>query len=459
MNAIRKPRAAPSAPERAWSLLASRPHFALALGIAGVLCAEAARGRSTTGFASFFPVAQAALAGAALFVAWRAQERLELRRLLLLAVLFQVGWIAVHLALGVRADDDSAIVYPSDGQRLLHGDYPHSVYPSGAVVLFALETWLGAGATRVSNAFLMILPQVTAVAAIWRLNTRRSRWFATFVALWPLNAFYWEFRYELAPTAALVFGLLCAQRERWAVAGAWFGLGAALKWTPGISLIGIALWLIGRRAWSSAIAHVAAGATVFAAVDLPFAVWRPAAFFAAYSWQARRGMIAESVFYLPLRLLGLARVDTVPYAAAVRPAWADSAALAVQALVIAGLLCMLAYARRRSDAVALAALLAAAFLLTNRVFSAQFLVTILAAWAVAGSLVACTRRQQLTIGILAAGATVGNVLVYPAQAALWTGWSAAMFLCACGVTVALVVLAAAGGRDVSAGHPIAAVRS
>jgi hypothetical protein len=446
VNAFREAPTAAATAERAWTFLVSRPHFALGLGMAGSLTVEAARGSSTTGFAPTFAIIQAAVAGAALFVAWRAQERLELRRLLVLAVLFQVGWIAVHLALGVRADDDSAIVYPRDGRSLLHGDYPHSVYPSGAVLLFALETWLGGGSTRVSNAFLMILAQLTIVTAIWRLNTRWSAWFAALVALWPLNAFYWEFRYDLAPTSALVLGLLFAQRGRWAAAGAFFGLGAALKWTAGIALIGIACWLVCRRARNSAIAHIAAGATVFAALNLPFLLWRPAAFFAAYSWQAKRGLIAESLFYLPLRSIGLARVQTAPYLPAVRPGWADSAAVAVQGLVIVGLLFLLAYVRHRSDAVALAALLAAAFLLTNRVFSAQFLVTLLATWAVAGSLVVRTRRQQLIIGAVAAGATVGNVLVYPAQAAHWTAWSAALFLCACSVTVALVVLATGSRR-------------
>lgn len=79
----------------------------------------------------------------------------ELRRLLLLAVLFQI----------------------------VDRDYPPSVYPSGAVLLFALETWLGGAPTRVSNGFLMILPPLTAGAAIWRLDTRRSGWFAALVAL------------------------------------------------------------------------------------------------------------------------------------------------------------------------------------------------------------------------------------------------------------------------------------
>jgi hypothetical protein len=115
--------------------------------------------------------------------------------------------------------------------------------------------------------------------------------------------------------------------------------------------------------------------------------------------------------------------------------------------VIAGLLVAVANAQRGPDAVALAALLPAAFLLTNRVFSAQFLVFLLAVWAVAGSLVARTRREQLAIGAMAAGATLGNVLVYPAQAVHWALWSGVLFLFACAVTLALVMLAVVPARE------------
>ena len=434
------------------------PHLVLATGAAAVLAVEAARGSSTRGFPILFPIAQAALAGGALLVAWRSQERLELRRVLLLAVLFQAGWIAVHLGLGVQADGDSAYVYPSQGRTLLHGDYPHSEYPPGAVLLFALDTWLGGGSTRVSHAFLMIIPQLVALAALWHLNTRWSRWFAALVALWPLNAFFWEFRYDLAPTAALVLGLLLAQRGQWSSAGASLGLGAALKWLPALSLGGIVFWLVCRGRRREAAVHLAAGAGVFALVNLPFLLWRPGAFATAYS-QAGRGITGESLAYLPLRLLGLARIDTEIYYPAVRPAWADAAAVAVQALVIAGVFVAVAYARRRPQAVALAALLPVAFLVTNRVFSAQFLVLMLAAWAVAGSLVVRTRGEQLAIGVIAAGATVGNVFIYPAQGALWAMWSGVLFLCACTVTAALIVLATARRREPFAAAPDPARRA
>ena len=48
-----------------------------------------------------------------------------------------------------------------------------------------------------------IQTNVGAVAAIWALRTRTTPWLAALVALWPMNAFFWEFRFDLVPTALL----------------------------------------------------------------------------------------------------------------------------------------------------------------------------------------------------------------------------------------------------------------
>jgi hypothetical protein len=53
------------------------------------------------------------------------------------------------------------------------------------------------------------------------------------------------------------------------------------------------------------------------------------------------------------------------------------------------------------------------FLLTNRVFSSQFLVLLVAVWAVAAALVVVSAREQLAVGIAMAGATFANALVHP----------------------------------------------
>ena len=45
----------------------------------------------------------------------------------------------------------------------------------------------------------MIPFHVACVAAVLATRTRLSVWLAAFVGLWPLNAYYWEFKFDLVP--------------------------------------------------------------------------------------------------------------------------------------------------------------------------------------------------------------------------------------------------------------------
>jgi hypothetical protein len=92
--------------------------------------------------------------------------------------------------------------------------------------------------------------------------------------------------------------------------------------------------------------------------------------------------------------------------------------------------------------VALAALTPAVFLLTNRVFSSQFLVLLVAVWAFAAALVVGSEREQLAVGLGIAGATFANALVHPYELPFaWQLASLVMFVLAVGVTAWLVVRA------------------
>jgi hypothetical protein len=79
-----------------------------------------------------------------------------------------------------------------------------------------------------------------------------------------------------------------------------------------------------------------------------------------------------------------------------------------------GTIVLAARLRHRSGAaIAVAALAPALFLLTNRIFSPQFLVPLFAAWAIAAVLLVRTKREQLAVGIAMATASTANAFVYP----------------------------------------------
>jgi hypothetical protein len=384
-----------------------------------VLVFEAFRGSQTIGTAEIWPILQALVAAAALGVAWRRQELLRLRPVAALAVCFELGWIALHLALGVHSDFDSAIVYPREGNALLHGTYPASEYPPGATLLFALEALVSGGSgegVRTAHAFLMVPFEVATFVGIWMLRTRYSAWLATLVALWPLNAFYSEFKFDPAPTAALVVGLVLAYRERWSLAGVALGFGAALKWTPGLAAAGLVLWLLCSRRRREAARHAAGFAGAFLLVNVPFLLVWPHAVLHAYRAQQMRGITGESWPYLALRLVGRAELPPggAIWSGALVPHWAVSASTAVQvALVLAAFAVLVKVRGFLPAGVAVAALIPVVFLLANRTFSPQYLVTILAAWAVAAALLVRNRYEQLAITAPMLGATLANVLVYP----------------------------------------------
>ncbi len=391
---------------------------------------------------------RAAVALGCLVAAWAGQQRLRLTPVLGLAALLGAGWLVLHLALGVEPDQDLGF-YAEDGRSLLDGTYPRSEYPTAAVGLFALETWLGGSPPHVVHALVMLGFHLVTVVAIWSVGTRWSAWLATFVAIWPLNLFHWELRYDLAPTALLVVALALALRRRWSGAGVAFGVGTALKWSPAVAFVSMLAWVLARgdRSRNVLVRFAGSFACAFAVLTVPFLLWAPWDVLAAYGLQGDRGTTGESLWYLPLALLGLASAGATPSDEAGVPAAIDVAVAAIQVIVVALVVVCAARSRSRSSAVALSALAPAAILVTNRVFSSQFLVLLVAVWAFAAALVVVSAWQQLAVGFVMAAATFANALVHPYT--VWVAWelaSAAMFALAVGLTAWLVVRAASGDR-------------
>lgn len=409
-------------------MIVRHPLWALAAGATFVVLLELGRVGAGRDYPWLF--AEALVAGAALLVAWLGQEHLKLLPLLALAFGFHVALVWLHIEQGIPVDFDIT-VFTTQGQSLLDGDYPRSEYPTGAVSLFGLEMWLGDSA-RTPNALLMIPFQLAAVGAVWSLRTRWSGWLAALVALWPLNEYFWEFKFDLVPAALLAVGLALAYRERFGLAGLALGAGAAVKWTPALAALALVVWLLSSRRAGDAARHAAGFVVAFAVLTLPYLVWDADDVWAAYTIQGGRTVTGESLWYLPLHWLGQAELGEGFTIDAIVPSWANPAATVVQLLVVAGVLVLAWLGRGRlASGIALAALAPVAFLVTNRIFSSQFLVVLLVAWAVAIALLARTAREQLALGAAAATACLLNAFIYPfvlpGPSGIWEPTSAVMF--------------------------------
>jgi hypothetical protein len=421
------------------------PMWALAVGAVLVVLLEI--GRVEAGGGDYvWLIAEAVAAGAALLIAWRGQEQLGLVPLLVLAAGYHVALVWPHMAADIPVDFDVSI-FTGQGQSLLDSDYPRSEYPTGAVSLFALETWLGDDSARTPNALLMIPFQLSAVAAVWSLRTRWSAWLAALVALWPLNLYAWEFKFDLVPAALLAVGLALAYRERFGLAGIVLGAGAAVKWTPALAALALLVWLLASRRTREGVRHAAGFVVAFATLTLPYLAWEADDVLAAYEIQGGRTITGESLPYLPLHWLGQAELGEDFTHAAVVPGWVDPTATVLQLLLVLGVLAIAWLVRGRLVAgVAVAAIAPAAFLLTNRIFSAQFLVVLLVTWVVAIALLARSRREQLLLGSAAASASFLNAFVYPfvlpGPSGIWEPASALMFAVALPLTGWLLLTAA-----------------
>ena len=128
--------------------------------------------------------------------------------------------------------------------------------------------------------------------------------------------------------------------------------------------------------------HVGTAVAVAALVYVPFLLWRPDEVAAAYERQSGRAITPESVWYLLLlRPFDLAHVRTHISFSAGAPDWANVVAGAAQVLLVLLVFVAAAFVRDARSAIVLAALAPAAFLLTNRIFSPQFMLVLFAAWA------------------------------------------------------------------------------
>ena len=416
------------------------PNITLAAAAVAIVATEAAY---RTWISDAWLVLEALVAAAALFHAWRRQDRLRLGPVLAVIGGLQLALFGVHVALDVVGDKDSSVVYRWQGNALRRGDYPRSEYPLGAVLLFGLEAWLGGGTTRNANALLMAPLAVLTSAAVWLTRMPYAPWLAALIGFWPANSFFWQYKFDLAPAALLVVGLVLALRGRWGLSGVVLAAGTLVKWTPALAVVALVAWLLTTRRVRDAIVHAGAFAATLALVYVPFIVWSQTEVLAAYERQSGRSITPESVWYLLLRPFDLAHVRTHISFSAGAPRWANVGAGLLQAAVVLALVAAAARARTQRAAVALAALVPVAFLLTNRIFSPQFMLVAFAAWALAAALVVRTRREQLWVGAAMAVAALANEFVYPfalpRYEVTWVLCSAILFATSLGLTGWLAV--------------------
>ncbi|GAB4098966.1 glycosyltransferase family 87 protein [Sinomonas halotolerans] len=255
------------------------------------------------------------------------------------------------------------------------------------------------------NAVLITVMWLVAVVATARSNRRRP-WDAAMLAIAPGAILAGFINWDMWAVAFTALGILAFARRRPLWAGVFIGLGTATKLYP-IVILGAVLVLAVRTGRYRPLVLTAAGAAAaWTAVNLPFYLMNPAgwAYFLEFTRERPAGfssvyfawnLIAERLQWVMLDAPGINAIATASFLAA-------CAAIAGMGL----------HAPRRPRLAQLAFLIVAAFVLTNKVYSPQFVV-----WLIPLLALARPRWRSFTVWMVVEALHWGAVWMYLGQ---WT---------------------------------------
>lgn len=347
---------------------------------------------------------------------------------------------------------------PGLGDVMLYHDYgailldtnmiplnPAPEYPPLAVWIFGVITYLTGGVglfPALSTAVVMAVPAFV----MWLLLGRsKYGWMVAYIALMPWSAMWLVIRFDALPTALLVFALLLVRPDEetpwWKVAFSAFifGLAAAAKWHPGLAAVVLFFGYAAVQKWRNAFTMCFGSMIGFAIPHFPW-VLDPLgrqALIDAYLFHAGRGVTGESLIWQVLYPLGLTGMPT--------HAWADSPNLnagpwpnlfAAVAIAVPILIATM----KPHRAWVTATIAPAMWLMANRIFSVQFVLTITVLWVVALLLVPrMSAFMRIFLLVSLAITNAANWMIWPIMDRGWPTYSAIVFVFLVPLTIGLWV--------------------
>ena len=256
------------------------------------------------------------------------------------------------------------LLEPGPGQQVL--EYP---------VLTGVFMYVAAQATRVLGGnevtFFAVTVAVMSALLAWTIastagTVRRRPWDGLLVALAPVVALAGFVNWDLLAVALTAASLAAWSRRLPGVAGMWLGLAAAAKFYP-VVLVGAVLVLCVRRRQGAPFAWFLGGALgAWLAVNLPVMLANWDGWLRFYAFSRERGMDFGSLWY------ALTLVEVRVPADAVNVLATGAFLAACAAIAWLGL-----RAPHPPRLAALAFLLVGAFVLTNKVYSPQYVLWVL----------------------------------------------------------------------------------
>lgn len=279
--------------------------------------------------------------------------------------------------------NDPFPLYGSEG--LAAGQRPYLDHPVeypvliGALMELAAKAVLpfsaGDRAARFFEVTALLLTACAVVTVVATARTHRRRpWDAALFALAPgllLSAFN---NWDLAAAALVALGLLAWSRGHPAWAGVALGLGAATKLYPALLLVPLVLLALRAGRLKEAAGAVATALAAWAVVDLPVAYLAPTGWERFYVFSQQRGADWGSLWYLLQVTRG--PLDT-GLADGADPVRLNRAAEVVFLLLLLAITALVVRAPRRPRVPQVMLLVLAAFMISNKVFSPQYVIWVL----------------------------------------------------------------------------------
>ncbi|MFD6291450.1 glycosyltransferase family 87 protein [Streptomyces sp. NPDC060205] len=252
----------------------------------------------------------------------------------------------------------------------LEGDMEYLEYPVLTGVFMEVAAWLTPGSGSIQDqeqVYWMVnagmLMACTAVIAVCVTRTHRRRpWDGLLVALAPAFALTATINWDLLAVALTAAAMLMWSRSRPLAFGVLLGLATAAKLYP-VLLLGpllVLCWRAGR--WRAFGTGLLGAAGAWLVVNLPVMLLAPEGWSKFYTFSQERGVDFGS-FWLILSQRGDTALDTDTV-----NTWASVLML----LSCAGVAALTLAAPRRPRFAQLAFLIVAAFILTNKVYSPQY---------------------------------------------------------------------------------------
>ena len=316
-------------------------------------------------------------------------------------VLLGAGWWNVFRVLVVMTATAAAIGYLSKAHCLLSGwgtgKYTHLCYSDipplyhlrglagGAVpylsdlpddqvleypALTGVFVYLAARLTPADNTLWYFNVNVLLLLACWLIAVlatavaSRSRpWDAAMVALAPGIVLAGTINWDLLPVALVAVSMALWARNRPLVSGLFLGLAIAAKFYP-LLLLGPMFLLCWRaRTWAAFAKYAAGAVTAWLIVNVPFILLNPAGWAKFYTFSQERGEDFGSV-WLALTTAG----HPVP------PERLNTLATGLLALAAVGIAVLVWRAPMTPRVAQVMFLVVAAFLVTNKVYSPQYVI-------------------------------------------------------------------------------------